>query len=97
MIAYKKLTFNQCQAADRQCTKDSLDPDVNVHPSIHMRHVASTTPIDVPLFSIDAKVPAKMGYIGICDPKATKWAYRLGEMVGDDLKFEFNHVEWDGK
>jgi hypothetical protein len=70
---------------------------MSVRPSIRERHVASATPIDVPLFSIDAKVPAETGYIGIRDPKATKQAYRLGEMVGDDLKFKFNHVEWDGK
>jgi len=43
MIAYKKLAFNKCQATDRQCTKDSLDPDVNVRPKICKRHVASST------------------------------------------------------
>ena len=53
--------------------------------------------INIPLFSIDMKVPAKMGYIGMCDPKAMEWAYRLGEMVGDNLKFKFNNVEWDVK
>jgi len=94
MFTYKKLTFNTRRAADRQRTKDSLDPDVNVRPSMSERHIASATPINIPLFSIDAKVPAETGYI---DPKATKRAYRLGEMVRDDLKFKFNHVEWDGK
>jgi len=44
MIVYKKLAFNKCQATDRQCTKDSLDPDVNVRPRICKRHVASATP-----------------------------------------------------
>src|SRR5882762_5227877 len=44
---------------------------MSVRPSIRERHVASATPIDVPLFSIDAKVPAETGYIGIRDPKAT--------------------------
>jgi hypothetical protein len=34
-IAYKKLAFKKCCTTDRQCAKDELDPNVNVHPSIH--------------------------------------------------------------
>jgi hypothetical protein len=96
-IAYKKLAFKKRRAADRQRAKDGLDPDVNVRPSIRKRHVAPATPIDVPSFTIDAKVPAKTAYVGVRDPKATKRVYGLGEMVGEGSKFKFNLVEWDGK
>ena len=97
MIAYKKLAFKKRRAADRQCAKANLDPDANIRPSIRRQHTTSATPISVPSFSIDAKVPAKMAYVEICDAGASKRVYQLGEMVGERLKFKFNLVEWDGK
>jgi hypothetical protein len=96
-IAYKKLAFKKRRAADRQRAKDDLDPNVKVRPSIRKRHTASATPINVPSFSIDTKVPAQTGYVAIRDPKANKQVYKLGEMVGEGSKFRFNLVEWDGK
>ena len=96
-IAYQKLTFKRHRAADRQCKKDALDPDVNVAPSLRERHVASATPISIPVFSLDTKVPAKTGYVAIRDSKTSKKVYKLGELVGETSRFNFNLIEWDGK
>jgi hypothetical protein len=93
-IAYKKLAFKRRRAADRQNAKD--DADVNVRPSMRARHT-TTTPVDVPTFSLDTKTPAKTGYVGIRDPNASKRVYTLSEMVGEGSRFNFNLVEWDGK
>jgi hypothetical protein len=94
-IAYKKLAFKKRRAADRQSAK--CDIAVEVRPSIRERHTASSTPINVPSFSLDAKTPAKTGYVGIRDSNASKRVYALKEMVGVGSKFNFNLVEWDGK
>jgi hypothetical protein len=96
MIAYRKLAFKKCRAADRQRIKDRLDPEVNVRPSIRERHTTSTTPINVP-FSLDTKVPAKSGYIAIRDQSGNKQVHKLEQMVGEGSKFHFDLVEWDGK
>ena len=96
-LGYQKLAFKKHRAADRQCKKDTLDPDFNVTPSLRERHVASATPISIPIFSLDTKVPAKTGYIGVRDAKASKKVYKLGELVGETSRFNFNLIEWDGK
>jgi hypothetical protein len=96
-IGYQKLTFKKRRAADRQRKKDTLNPDFNVTPSLRERHVASATPISIPIFSLDTKVPAKTGYIGVRDAKASKKVYKLGELVGETSRFNFNLIEWDGK
>ena len=97
MIAYKKLAFKRRRAADRLHAKNSLDLAVKVRPSIRQRHVADSTPIAIPSFSLDAKNVAKTGYVGIRDKKKSKKVYKLGEMIGERSKFNFNLVEWDGK
>ena len=94
-VSYKKLAFKRRRAASRQLAKEC--PDVDVQPSMCKRHTASATPIGIPSFSMDMKIPAKTGYVGIRDPKASKRVYRLSEMVGGGSKFNFNCVEWDGK
>jgi hypothetical protein len=96
-IAYQKLAFKRQRAADRQRKKSVLDPDVNIPPSLCERHVASAAPISIPVFSLDTKVPAKTGYVGVRDSKASKKVYKLGQLVGKASRFNFNLVEWDGK
>jgi hypothetical protein len=95
MVAYKKLAFKKRRAADRQRAKDDVNADVP--PSIRKRHTTSSAPINVPTFGLDEKVPAKTGYVGVRDAKASKRVYRLNEMVGERSRFKFNLVEWDGK
>jgi hypothetical protein len=94
-IEYKKLAFKKRRAADRQGAKSDIE--VKVRPSLLERHTASSTPVSVPSFSLDAKTAAKSGYVGIRDSKASKRVYRLGEIVGEGSKFKFNLLEWDGK
>ena len=94
-IAYKKLMFKRRRAVDRQSSKAEIG--VEVAPSMRERHTASSTPISIPSFSLDTKTPAKTGYVGTRDPKTSKRAYALKEMVGVGSKFNFNLVEWDGK
>ena len=93
-VAYKKLASKKHWVANRQNAKH--DAYVNVQPSMRDRHT-TTTPVDVPTFSLDTKTPAKTGYVGIRDPNASKRVYTLSEMVGERSKFDFNLVEWDGK
>ena len=95
MVTYKKLAFKKRQATDRQRAKDNAE--TNVPLSIRKRHTASSTPINVPMFGLDEKVPAKTGYVGVRDVKASKHIHRLNEMVGECSRFKFNLVEWDGK
>jgi hypothetical protein len=94
-ITYRNLVFKRRRAADRKRAKD--DAAVKVRPSIRERHTASTAPINVPSFSLDGKVPAKTGYIGVRDSKTNKRVYTLREMVGEGSKFNFNLIEWDGR
>jgi hypothetical protein len=94
-IAYKKLAFKKCWAADRQSAK--CDIAVEVRPSIHERHTTTSTPINVPSFSLDVKTPAKTGYVGIRDSNASKHIYALKKMVEVGSKFNFYLMEWDGK
>jgi hypothetical protein len=65
-------------------------------PSMRERHT-SAVPISVPSFSLDTKVPAQTGYLGMRDVKTNKRVYKLHELVGDGSKFKFNVVEWDGE
>lgn len=94
-IEYKKLAFKKRRAADRQGAKDDIE--VKVRPSLQERHTASSTPVSVPSFNLDAKTAAKTGYVGIRDSKASKRVYKLDEVVGEGSKFKFNLLEWDGK
>jgi len=94
-VAYKKLAFKRRRAVARQHAKGN--PDIDVQPSMRKRHTASATPIRVPSFSMGMKIPAKTGYVGIRDPKASKKVYRQNEMAGEGSRFSFNLVEWDGK
>lgn len=94
-IEYKKLAFKRRRAADRQGAKGDIE--VKVKPSLRERHTASSTPVSVPSFSMDAKTASKTGYVGIRDSKVTKQLYKLSEMVGEGSKFKFNLLEWDGK
>jgi hypothetical protein len=94
-IEYKKLAFKRRRAADRQGAKGDIE--VKVRPSLRERHTASSTPVSVPSFSMDAKTAAKTGYVGIRDSKVTKRLYKLSEMVGEGSIFKFNLLEWDGK
>jgi hypothetical protein len=87
--------FKRRCAVDRQISK--ADAGVKVKPSLHEWHTASSTPINIPSFSLDTKTPAKTGYVGTRNPKASKRIYTLLEMVGVGSKFNFNLVEWDGK
>ena len=96
-IAYQKLAFKKHRAADKQRKKDTLDPDANIAPSLRKCHVASTTPITILIFSLDTKVPTKTGYIGVRDSQTSKKIYKLGELVGETSRFNFNLIEWDGK
>jgi hypothetical protein len=93
-IAYKKLAFKKRRAADRRGAKDDID--VSIKPSIRGRHT-SAAPINVPSFSLDTKVPARTGYVAMRDLKANKRVYKLQELVGEESKFKFNLVEWDGE
>jgi hypothetical protein len=96
-IVYQKLASKRHRAIDRLRKKETLDPDINIAPSLRKRHVASATPISIPVFSLETKVPAKTGYVAIRDSKASKRVYTLGELVGEASRFNFNLVEWDGK
>jgi len=96
-VTYQKLVYKKCRAADGQCKKDSLDPEINSTPSLRERRVASSTPINIPIFSLDTKAPAKTGYVAVRDAHTSKRVYRLGELVGETLRFKFNLIEWDGK
>ena len=78
-------------------SKDTLDPDANIAPSLRKHHVASATPITILIFSLDTKVPTKTGYIGTRDSQTSKNIYELGELVGETSTFNFNLIEWDGK
>jgi hypothetical protein len=93
-ITYKKMAFKKRHTADRQSAKD--DVGVKIRPSMRERHT-SAAPISVPSFSLDTKVPAQTGYVGMRDVKANKRVYKLHELVGDGSKFKFNLVEWDGE
>ena len=94
-IAYKKLMFKKRRAADRQIAKGDIE--VKVRPSMGERHTASSTPINAPSFNLEAKTPAKTGYVGVRDTKKSTRVYKVSELVGVGSRFNFNLVEWDGK
>jgi hypothetical protein len=76
---------------------EAASPGVDVQPSICRRHTASAITIGVPSFSMDMRIPARTGYVGIRDSKVSRRTYHLSEMVGEGSGFNFNLVEWNGK
>jgi hypothetical protein len=64
--------------------------------AIRKRHIFASTPAEV-VFDLAGKRVTSTGYEGLRSMKLEKCHYALGEMVGENSKYKFRLVKWDGK